>query len=496
MMQQQIPAGLNALIGQMMPNKQTAGAKIPSGMQALIQAQRALQATAKPTTPAGTPTVAGQMEQAIAQQVQPQAPQGLPGMMPTDPFREQLMKTLQAQAQAQQQGQPQPQPQPQGQPQPAPEGQGIAQLAAPNMQGLKEGGVVGFAAGGTDDEEDDDEESDTSGVDTSAISQIVNPERIKAMQAQRDRLMGTRLPALVSREDAYRQLDKLSPIKPWEAQKEGIEQLRKKQADILQRTTSEYDKEKASRGIGQWAALLSSPYGAHTQAVVNYQNAMAQRDAAFTKQLKDDLEFQKDLFNMTTAANKEEFTYFREQALSKVTDSQKAAELFQKDRATLVKALNGEYGPTLKLLGSKYVTDIKATQKPKAEKFNLEERAYKSAVSTIAKEMGKSENDPEVQQAATQRVYGFKATPAITSAESRASTADMEQARKESLTALDPSTPAQDRQDWINMRARQLGEERLRKLERARGAGGPGSASPAASSAAGRAPLSSFLSPS
>ena len=494
-MQQQIPAGLNALIGQMMPNKQTAGANIPSGMQALIQAQQALQATAKPTTPAGTPTVAGQMEQAIAQQVQPQAPQGLPGMMPADPFREQLMKTLQAQAQAQaqaqQQGQPQPQPQaqPQGQPQPAPEGQGIAQLAAPNMQGLKEGGVVGFAAGGTDDEEDDDEESDTSGVDTSAISQIVNPERIKAMQAQRDRIMGTPLPALVSREDAYRQLDKLSPIKPWEAQKEGIEQLRKKQADILQRTTSEYEQEKASRGIGQWGALLSSHLGGHAQAVTNYQNTMAQRDAAFTKQLKDDLEFQKDLFNMSTAANKEEFAHFREQALSKVTDSQKAAELFQKDRATLVKALNGEYGPTLKLLGTKYNADLRAAQKPKPEKFNLEERAYKSAVSTIAKEMGKSEDDPAVQEAAAQRVFKYKATPAAISAESRANAADRAQALKESWSK--PFDSFEARQTWIDNKAEELAAERIRNIGRATTPGAP-----AASSAATRAPLSSFLSPS
>lgn len=492
-MQQQIPAGLNALIGQMMPNKQTAGAKIPSGMQALIQAQQALQATAKPTTPAGTPTVAGQMEQAIAQQVQPQAPQGLPGMMPADPFREQLMKTLQAQAQAQaqaqQQGQPQPQPQaqPQGQPQSAPESQGIAQLAAPNMQGLKEGGVVGFADGGLEDENEDGDETDTSGVDASAISQIITPKHIKAMQAQRDRIMRTPLPALVSREDAYRQLDQLSPIKPWEAQKEGIEQLRKKQADILQRTTAEYDKEKESRGIGQWGALLSSPYGAHTQAVVNYQNAMAQRDAAFTKQLKDDLEFQKDLFNMTTAANKEEFTYFREQALSKVTDSQKAAELFQKDRATLVKALNGEYGPTLKLLGSKYATDIKAAQKPKPEKFNLEERAYKSAVSTIAKEMGKPEDDPAVEQAAAQRVFKYKATPAAISAESRANTADRAQALKESMFMQFDSPEA--RQIWIDNRAEQHAAKRLSDLNRVTTPGAP-----AASSAAARPPLSSFSS--
>ena len=124
--------------------------KIPTGLRTLIDAQKALRQEASPVTPQGTPTVAGQMEQAINQRMQQQAqpPQGLPGMMPNDPFREQLMKTLQAQAQMQ--GQPQ-QPQ-------QPQDSGIAQLPAPNMQNMREGGVVGYFGGGDLDEEYDADE--------------------------------------------------------------------------------------------------------------------------------------------------------------------------------------------------------------------------------------------------------------------------------------------------------------------------------------------------
>lgn len=149
-------SGLQSLISRGMhgPSQR---ASIPPGLQALIQAQQALKQTANPVTPAGTPTVAGQAEQAIQQQLQPSQPQmaqpqGMPGMMPSDPFREQLMKTLQMQAQQQMQppggGQPPEQPPEQLQqpPQPMAAG-GIAGLPADNMARMERyahGGVIGF----------------------------------------------------------------------------------------------------------------------------------------------------------------------------------------------------------------------------------------------------------------------------------------------------------------------------------------------------------------
>lgn len=145
-------SGLQSLISRGMhgPSQK---ASIPPGLQALIQAQQALKQTAIPVTPAGTPTVAGQAEQAIQQQLQPSQPQmaqpqGMPGMMPSDPFREQLMKTLQMQAQQQMQppGGGQPPEQPQQPPQPMAAG-GIAGLPADNMARMEQyahGGVIGF----------------------------------------------------------------------------------------------------------------------------------------------------------------------------------------------------------------------------------------------------------------------------------------------------------------------------------------------------------------
>ena len=152
MIQQQFPSGLQALLGRQQPRQK---ATIPPGLNALMQAQEVLRQQANPTTPEGTPTVAGQTEQAIQQQMQPQPqmqpqmqPQGMPGMMPTDPFREQLMKTLQMQAQQQMQGQPQQPPQ---QPPQGMASGGIAALPADNMARIENyayGGVIGFSGQG------------------------------------------------------------------------------------------------------------------------------------------------------------------------------------------------------------------------------------------------------------------------------------------------------------------------------------------------------------
>lgn len=152
MMQGQIPAGLGALLQRTPDRRQQS--HIPPGLQALMQAQQVLRQQANPMTPTGAPTVAGQTEQAIAQQMQSQQPQqAAPGMMPSDPFREQLMKTLQMQAQQQMAppggGQPPEQPS-QQMPEQPPQGMasgGIARLPADNMARIEQyahGGVIGF----------------------------------------------------------------------------------------------------------------------------------------------------------------------------------------------------------------------------------------------------------------------------------------------------------------------------------------------------------------
>lgn len=153
--------GLQNLIARGMRNP-TQRAPIPPGLQALIQAQQALKQTAAPVTPGGIPTIAGQTEQAIQQQLQPampQAPQmgqpqaqvlgqGIPQAAQAAGIAAQQQQAQQQQAlqQAMQMAQQQAQPD-QTQAQPMAEG-GIAQLPADNMARIERyahGGVLGFS---------------------------------------------------------------------------------------------------------------------------------------------------------------------------------------------------------------------------------------------------------------------------------------------------------------------------------------------------------------
>lgn len=375
----QVPAGLGALIQRGMPQRSREEQRIPPGLQALMQAQKVLQSQASPVTPAGTPTIAGQTEQAIAQRMQPvQAPQGLPGMMQADPFREQLMKTLQAQAQQQMQPQqpPQEQPAPEAQPAPqaAPEDQGIGQLPAPNMQGLKEGGVVGYAYGGVTDFRasqnygDDDQQqienlkqalmgqqtqqADDTLQSRKVMSQI---EQLQEKLRQAEAMTG---PKPFTREMAYEQAEGAGIAKPWEQKRQGIEQLAQKNAEILQRKKDLYNQEVASRQQDIWANLLAGAgargAGGAGAAVQATQEQHRARDAAFTGQLEKDLDFTRSLFDLSNSANKDEWDFNLKKSLDKVTDYEKAADIFKTDRQVLTASLRGDLGKMWSTFGQMY----------------------------------------------------------------------------------------------------------------------------------------------
>jgi hypothetical protein len=114
---------------------------ISPGLQKLMQSVQELKQVSSPQTSSGAPTIAAQVEQAASQVASQAAPSAeMPGMLPNDPYRAQLMQTLQAKAQEQAQrmamlaqGQ---------QPQGRAEG-GIASLPA-DVE-MAEGGVVGFS---------------------------------------------------------------------------------------------------------------------------------------------------------------------------------------------------------------------------------------------------------------------------------------------------------------------------------------------------------------
>lgn len=174
--------GLQSLIARGMRNP-TQRAPIPPGLQALIQAQQALKQTAAPVTPGGIPTIAGQTEQAIQQQLQPAMPQtpqmgqpqaqvlgqGIPQAAQAAGIAAQQQQAQQQQAlqqamQMAQQQQAQPQPD-QTQAQPMAEG-GIAQLPADNMARIERyahGGVLGFSGEKRSDVPDDDKNKEFMG---------------------------------------------------------------------------------------------------------------------------------------------------------------------------------------------------------------------------------------------------------------------------------------------------------------------------------------------
>ena len=176
----QNPTGLQALLARGMPDKSAkpgippdlrslvqnriAQQKLQQAQQELLQSQQALQQTAAPVTPDGTPTVAGQAEQATQQMLAPQAmpsPMGSPqaqvlgpgvrqaaqmaGIAGQQQQAEQQQAMQAAMQMAQAQGQQGAQPMASG---------GIARLPAHNMARMEQyahGGVIGFSGEGQSD---------------------------------------------------------------------------------------------------------------------------------------------------------------------------------------------------------------------------------------------------------------------------------------------------------------------------------------------------------
>lgn len=406
--------------------------KIPTGLRTLIDAQKALRQEAAPVTPQGTPTVAGQMEQAIAQRMQQQAPQpqGLPGMMPNDPFREQLMKTLQAQAQMQ--GQPQ-------QPQPGPQDSGIAQLPAPNMQNMREGGVVGYAGGNyVDDYEADDEYGEAAPADQGGGAPVAydpaqDIEREKALLLKRSQALNaqpaTQLtpsqqimemiketrgrirqveeaepPTAYTKEQAYKEAEAAVPFKPWEERRKGIEQLVKKQEAILNRGQQLYDQEKSGRRDELIQAFLASKgAGAGGAAVAQMQAAHQQRDKDFTNQLIKDFDYTKSLLDLSNSANQDEFKYNLDKTLGKVDDYQKAVDLFKSDRTVRAQALRGELGPLLQSYARTYSSEQRAGKMTDTENY---------AQGYLESQRAKGDDRPEeviLQEGRTNRLNALQA---------------------------------------------------------------------------------------
>ena len=336
--------------------------EIPSDFQDLINAQKLLQQKASQVTPQGTPTVAAQMEQALgAKAQQAMAPQGMPaqgmpGMMPSDPYREQLMKTLQAQAQAQMQ------------PQAQPDQSGIAQLPAQNMQGMKEGGIIGYAEGGMFGEYYNNQPTAGDSYLEDRRKYIV--EREKDLRAAEQK----QAPTPFTREQAYQEAEAAVPVKPWEQNRQGIEQLVQKNAAILQRDKDLYEQEKANRSDEKFMRFLSGAakgVGGGGEEMLRLNEELGKRDAAFTQKLNRDMEFTKSLLDMSNSANEKEWNYNTTKALAKATDYEKAADIFRHDQQVLLTAIRGDLGTARQEWARIYA----AENRPEARATNMESYA-------------------------------------------------------------------------------------------------------------------------
>ena len=340
-------AGLGALQGQKSP--------VPEGLRALMDAQEILKQQASPMTPQGTPTVAAQAEQAIQAQLQAAAPQqSAPGMMPNDPFREQLMKTLQMQAQAQMQGQPQP----------APEQSGIAQLPAPNMQGMKEGGIVGFDAGG-------DIESVVYGPYSGRNLDVLNPkedkqydptqmllDELRRVSGEIQSVSSQKGPTAFTKEEAYKEFEQLGLPKLWEAKRAAATDLSGKYENIARQRAALHEKEKGMRDSEVWGALFKG------QDVGQVKRSMLERDKAYNESLMRDLDFAAKMADLGNSANESEWKYNLDKTLAKVDDYNKAADVFKADRQTLLTALRGQHGSLLQAYARQYAADARGEGKP------------------------------------------------------------------------------------------------------------------------------------
>lgn len=352
-------AGLGALQGQKSP--------VPEGLRALMDAQEILKQQASPMTPQGTPTVAAQAEQAIQAQIQAAAPQqGMPGMMPNDPFREQLMKTLQMQAQAQMQGQPQP----------APEQSGIAQLPTPNMQGMKEGGIVGFQAGGLGDVADYEDEEDT------------EREELRNLEGRLYDLLGVTQgpqplsmqgPQPVTKQAIYEQFEKLGLAKPWEAKKQTVQELSDKYKGITAERAALHEKEKGMRDSELWGALFKG------QDVGQVKQAMLNRDKAYNESLVNDLKFAMGMAELSQSANQMEWKYNLDKLMSKVDDYNKAADIFKADKNAQIRALEGLYGKKAQAYARKYAADVGAESREEVARTNAIAREKVATINAAAR---------------------------------------------------------------------------------------------------------------
>ena len=164
----------------------------------------------------------------------------------------------------------------------------------------------------------------------------------RAMRAQK-------LPEVANREALLQKFDEKYK-NPSIEQRASLKGLGGLQEQVLARQQALYEKEKAGRyseGLGEYLRGAAAGPGRGPAAAAAYDEKVRLREVGRTKEMTDNIDFQKGIVALQHTANKDEHTEMLKRVADTVTDSQKAAELFEKDKAAMLASLRGDLGPQM-----------------------------------------------------------------------------------------------------------------------------------------------------
>lgn len=196
----------------------------------------------------------------------------------------------------------------------------------------------------------------TRGLATGAGTRRENPSQsmeyspeIAATMAETKAMRAQKLPEIANREALLRKFDEQYK-NPAIEQRASLKGLGGLQEQVLARQQALYEKEKAGRqseGWGEYLRGAAAGPGRGPAAAAAYDEKIRAREVGRTKEMTDNIDFQKGIVALQHTANKDEHTEMLKRVADTVTDSQKAAELFEKDKAAMLASLRGDLGPQM-----------------------------------------------------------------------------------------------------------------------------------------------------
>ena len=230
----------------------------------------------------------------------------------------------------------------------------------------------------------------TKGLATGAGTRRENPSQsmgyppeIAATMAETKATRAQKLPEIANREALLRKFDEKYK-NPAIEQRASLKGLGGLQEQVLARQQALYEKEKAGRyseGLGEYLRGAAAGPGRGPAAAAAYDEKVRLREVGRTKEMTDNIEFQKGIVALQHTANKDEHTEMLKRVADTVTDSQKAAELFEKDRAAMLASLRGDLGPQMqawaKQIHDAETAKIRADQSESRERIAAETSAQR-----------------------------------------------------------------------------------------------------------------------